>query len=233
MSIFKNDYKCLDCRKCFRRNELFKLLGDKELEIVNENRIEVNFKQGEVIFKQGSPMTHIVILNSGMAKSYIEGLRNKNLILNIVKPYEINCGPGMYVDNRHHCSLMAITDSDACFIDATAFKKVVRMNSTFAEEFIKHLSSKTIDSFQRFVTITQKNMEGRIAEALIYLQKFVYENGSIKYLTKQDLADFTGMTRESAIRVLKEFKDEGVIDEQDKEILLLNETTLAKYSELG
>lgn len=195
--------------------------------------MEVHFKQGEVIFKQGSPMTHIVIINSGMAKSYIEGVRDKNLILNIVKPYEINCGPGMYVDNRHHCSLQAITEADACFIDAAGFKKVVRLNPHFAEEFIKHLSTKTIDSFQRFVTITQKNMEGRIAEALIYLQKNIYENGSIKNLTKQDIADFTGMTRESAIRVLKEFKDEGVIDEKDKEILLLNEATLVKYAELG
>jgi CRP/FNR family transcriptional regulator len=139
----------------------------------------------------------------------------------------------MYVDNRHHCSLMAISDSDACFIDANAFKKVVRMNPKFAEEFIKMLSSRTIESFQRFITITQKNMEGRIADALIYLQKYIYENGSIKNLSKQDIADFTGMTRESAIRVLKEFKDEGVIDEKDKEIMLLNEATLSKYANLG
>ena len=233
MAIFKNDYKCLDCRRCFRKNDLFKLLNEEELEVINENRIEVHFKQGEVIFKQGSPMTHIVILNSGMAKSYIEGERDKNLIISIVKPYEINCGPGMYVDNRHHCSLMAIADSDACFIDANAFKKVVRMNPKFAEEFIKMLSSRTIESFQRFITITQKNMEGRIADALIYLQKYIYENGSIKNLSKQDIADFTGMTRESAIRVLKEFKDEGVIDEKDKEIMLLNEATLSKYANLG
>jgi CRP/FNR family transcriptional regulator len=212
---------------------LFKLLNDEEIAWVNENRMEVHFKAGEVIFKQGSPMTHIVILNEGMAKSYIEGLRDKNLILNIVKPYEINCGPGMYVDNRHHCSLMALTECDACFIDASAFKKVIRMNPKFAEELIKHLSARTIDSFQRFVTITQKNMEGRIAEALIYLNQNVFNNGSIKNLTKQDLADFTGMTRESAIRVLKEFKDEGVIDEKEKEILLLNPVTLGKYADLG
>ncbi len=233
MAVFINDFKCLDCRKCFRRNELFKLLKDEELEVMNENRIEVHFKQGEVIFKQGSPMTHIVIINTGMAKAYIEGLRDKNLILNIVKPFEINSGPGMYVDNRHHFSLMAIVDSDACFIDANNFKKVVRMNSRFAEEFIRYLSLKSIESFQRFVTITQKNMEGRIAEALIFLQKHIYENGSIKNLSKQDIADFTAMTRESAIRVLKEFKDEGVIDEKDKEIVLLNEATLSKYADLG
>ena len=233
MAEFINDYKCLDCRKCFRRNELFKLLKDEELEMMNDNRMEVHFRSGEVIFKQGMPMTHMVIINKGMAKSYIEGLRDKNLILNIVRPYEINCGPGMYVDNRHHCSLVALVDTDACFIDANAFKKVIRINAKFAEEFIKHLSSRAIESFQRFVTITQKNMEGRIAEALIFLQKNVYENGSIKYLSKQDIADFTGMTRESAIRVLKEFKDEGVIDEHDREIFLLNEPTLTKYADLG
>lgn len=233
MPDYVNDFKCLDCKHCFRRNVLFKLLKADELEYLNENRLEVHFRQGEVIFKQGSPLTHVVILHSGLAKSYIEGFRDKNLIINFVKPYEINCGPGMYVDSRHHCSMAAVTDAGACFIEANAFKKVIRMNSYFAEEFIGFLSARSIQTFNRFMTTVQKNMEGRIAEALLYFSNKIFVNGSIVNVTKQDFADFTGMTRESAIRVLKEFKDEGVIDEHDKEIFILDEKTLVKYADLG
>jgi hypothetical protein len=41
------------------------------------------------------------------------------------------------------------------------------------------------------------------------------------------------MTRESAIRVLKDFKDEGIIDEHEKEIEILDAKALEKYTHLG
>lgn len=233
MPNYINDYKCLNCSRCFRRNALFKLLKSEEVDFLNEHRLEVQFKQGEVIFKQGSPLTHVVIINEGLGKTYIEGFREKNLIINYVKPNEINCGPGMYVDNRHHCSMSAVNDVGACFIEVGAFKKVVKQNSKFAEEFIKFLSEKSIQTFNRFMTTTQKNMEGRIADALLYFSEKIFTNGSINNVSKQDFADYTGMTRESAIRVLKEFKDEGIIEERDKEIEILDSKALEKYTELG
>jgi CRP/FNR family transcriptional regulator len=209
------------------------LLTEKELDILNENRTEVAFKKGEIIYKQGSPMSHIIIISEGLGKDYIEGPRGKNLILSIVKPYVINGGPGMYVDMRHHSSLMALVDTKACFLDVNVFKDVIRKNSVFAEEFIRCFSQNSIHTFGQFVTLTQKNMEGRIAEALLYLKNDVFKNGSIKYISRQEIADLTGLTKESTIRVMKEFKNECVIDEADKEIEILNENALKKYAELG
>jgi len=228
-----NKTTCIDCMHCFRKNVLFELLTDKELQILNDNRTEVNFKKGEIIYKQGSPLSHIVIISEGLGKNYIEGPRGKNLIISIVKPYLINGGPGMYVDMRHHSSLMALVDTKACFIDVNVFKEVIRKNAIFAEEFIRCFSQDSIHTFGQFVTLTQKNMEGRIAEALLYLKNDVFKNGSIKYIGRQEIADLTGLTKESTIRVMKEFKNECVIDEEDKEIIILNENVLQKYADLG
>lgn len=228
-----NKKKCFDCKHCFRRNVLFDLLSEEELDILNDNRTEVFFKKGEIIYKQGSPLSHIVIISEGLGKDYIEGPRGKNLILSIVQPYLINGGPGMYVDMRHHSSLMALVDTRACFIDVNVFKDVIRKNSIFAEEFIRCFSQNSIHTFGQFVTLTQKNMEGRIAEALLYLKNDVFKNGSIRYITRQEIADLTGLTKESTIRVMKEFKNECVIEEEDKEIVILNENALQKYADLG
>jgi CRP/FNR family transcriptional regulator len=228
-----NKKKCFDCRHCFRKNVLFELLTDEELETLNESRTEVTFKKGEIIYKQGSPLSHIVIISEGLGKNYIEGPRGKNLIISIVKPYVINGGPGMYVDMRHHSTLMALSDTKACFIDVNIYKDVVRKNSVFAEEFIKCFSEHSIHTFGQFVTLTQKNMEGRIAEALLYLKNDVFKNGSIKHISKQEIADLTGLTKESTIRVMKELRNECVIDEENKEIVILNEGILQKYADLG
>ena len=228
-----NKKKCFDCKHCFRKNVLFELLTDEELETLNDSRTEVSFRKGEIIFKQGSPLSHIVILSEGLGKDYIEGPRGKNLILSIVKPFEINGGPGMYVDMRHHSTLMALSDVKACFIDVNVYKDVVRTNAVFAEEFIKCFSENSLHTFSQFVTLTQKNMEGRIAEALLYLKNDVFKNGSIKYISKQEIADLTGLTKESTIRVMKEFKNECIIEENNKDIVILNEDVLQKYADLG
>ncbi len=233
MSEFKNKYKCINCNHCFKHNTLFQLLKQKEVEFLNTNRLEVDFKAGEIICKQGTPLTHVVLLNHGLGKAYIEGHKGRNLIISLTGPYEINGGPGMYVDMRHHYSVMALVDCSVCFIDANSFKGIIRKNPIFADAFLRECSSRTLYTFNRFLILTQKNMEGRIAEAIIYLHENVYNNGKIEYLTKQDFAELTGMTKESAIRVMKDFKDEGIILEEHNTIDILNEKALRQIAANG
>ena len=87
-----------------------------------------------------------------------------------------------------------------------------------------------IDMYNIAVSLTQKNMEGRIADALLYLKDNLFGDHSIRYLNKQDIADLTAMSKESAIRVLKEFKTEGLIDETNNHIEILDPETLEKIS---
>ena len=64
-------------------------------------------------------------------------------------------------------------------------------------------------------------MHGRIAGALLYLHNDVFkeQNGEIS-IKRQDLADLTAMSKESAIRILKELKDENIISVDGNTIIL-------------
>jgi CRP/FNR family transcriptional regulator len=233
MATFINDHKCQDCRYCFKKNDLFELLKKDELEYLNNNRLEVKFNAGEMIYKQGTPLTHIVILRNGYAKSYLEGANGRNLILSFESPHELIFGPGMFVDMRHHSSLSAASDCGACFMDISAFKAVLRQNSSFHEAFLRLYSEKVLRTHHQFVFTTQKNMEGRMAQAMLYLREEIFKGGDIKYVSKQDFADFTSMTRESAIRVIKDFRSEGLIEENKERITVLDEQALSKIMELA
>ena len=90
-----------DCFQVRIRNEA-------KLDKIDEKRIEVHFKAGELIFKQGTPNLHFLCLTQGMVKLYIEGFDNKNLIIGLVKPVEYILGPGIYVDNKHHYFLIGL-----------------------------------------------------------------------------------------------------------------------------
>jgi CRP/FNR family transcriptional regulator, polysaccharide utilization system transcription regulator len=77
-------------------------------------------------------------------------------------------------------------------------------------------------------------MPGRIADVLIYLKDKVYlTNPFHTTLSRQDLADMSGMSKESAIRILREFKDEGIIQVSGNDFEILNFEHLVKISQTG
>ena len=185
------------------------------------------------MFKQGTPSPHFLCLTTGLAKIYIEGY-GKNLILGLVKPVEYIFGPGIYVDSRHHFSAAAVEDSTACLVDVNTYKQIIRKNPDFAEEFIKRVSLQSIFNFEQFISLTQKQMHGRIADALIYLSEIIYCQNPFKMtISRQDLADISGMSKESAIRILKEFKEEGILNVEGSSFHIVNPAQLKKISETG
>ena len=71
------------CINCANKSPLFKLLKPAELEIINKGRHEVIYNTGETIFKQGSPLSHVLSFNYGLAKIHLQGAENKNIIFEI------------------------------------------------------------------------------------------------------------------------------------------------------
>ena len=225
-----SEYKCLDCRHCFKRSPLFSLLNEQELDTLNNARMEVKFKKGEIIYKQWSPLTHMVILNNGFGKIFLEGAKGRNLILSYSKKYDLNGGVGVFIDHRHYSSMLAVTDCSACFIDIHVFKSVAENNLEFMRGYLKERSERVFHTYQQFSILTQKNIEGRLAEALLYLYQQIFDNHPIEYVTKKDLGELTAMTLESVIRVLKVFKDDGIIELADDKIKILNKKALEKIA---
>ena len=187
-----------------------------------------------MIFKQGSPFTHLACLTTGLAKVYIEGRNHKNIILKILKSTEVVGGPGFLVDTRHHFSVSALTEASACFIDINAFEEMIRQNSQFSVEFIKHLNTTTIRFFEKIQSLTQKHMHGRIADSLIYLSKNIYGSDHFSTeLNRQEIAEMSAMTKESATRILKEFKDDNIIEYNGNSFHILKKDQLETISITG
>ncbi len=185
------------------------------------------------MFKQGTPSSHFICVTSGLTKIYIEGY-GKNLILALVKPVDYIFGPGVYLDNKHYYSASAVEDTTACLVDTSIFKKLIRSNPDFAEDFIKRTSAQTLFNFEQVISLTQKQMHGRIADALFYLSEKIYcTNPFNMTISRQDLADISGMSKESAIRILKEFKEEGILTVDGNIFEILNIKQLKQISETG
>jgi CRP/FNR family transcriptional regulator len=226
--------KCVDCNTCTERSPLFNDLTTEELELMNKDRYTVKFNSGEIIIKQGTTGTKIISLVDGMAKIYIEGYNNKNLLLAITKPWGLIGGPGVHTDDKNHYSVSALTETTVCFINRENFNEVLKRNSKFASEMLRHISQKAIINFDKMVSLTQKQMNGRMADAIIYLSEIVFNSNSFDMvISRQDLADLSGMSKDSAIRILKEFEKDNIISLDGKKIEIPDVQKLKDISATG
>ena len=223
-----------NCENCEIRWKNFQHLTPSELQLVNENRYEANFKPGEIIIKQGTPASNALFLASGMAKIYKEGIRGRNFIMSIVLPGRLIMGPGAYVNLRHTYSVAAITSVQACFVSFDIFKYLVRANGDFAEGLLEDISSKALRTHLRMVSLTQKKMQGRVAEVLLYFSDEIFKSDEFEMiLSRQELGEMTNMVKESVIRILKEMELSGVISISSSVIKILDKEKLMEISEKG
>jgi CRP/FNR family transcriptional regulator, polysaccharide utilization system transcription regulator len=223
-----------NCVSCTKKCDIFKLLTKEELEIINKNKHEVVFKPKEIILKQGTALTHLVAVIEGLTKIYIEGYSSKDVILKIQKPGEIIAGPGLYTDRKNHFSIAALLPTSTCFINVDAFRQVVRQNRDFSEAFMKEFSYRSINAFETIINLTQKQMHGRIADVLIYLSDQIFHSLCFNMvISRQDLADMSAMSKESCCRILKEFKDEGLLTAKGNYLEILNINQLRHISVNG
>lgn len=221
-------------KNALNRPDIFDLLSEKELAIIEKTRYEVFFKAGEIIFKRGSKTSQFMFLSTGLAKSYLEGFGDKNLIIRLIKPNEIMGVLASYVDGAHHFSVMAVEDSKCIFFDLDTYREIARKNFKVYDKLTENLCKHSMQYFSKFISLTQKHVNGRIAETILYLYKEIYKTNPIKLtITKHDIADMTGMSKDTAVRVLKALDLEKIIKLYDNTIHILDIKKLEKICDIG
>ena len=187
-----------------------------------------------MILKQGSPASNAVFLASGMAKIYIEGFENRNFILSIALPSQLIIGPGVHVHARHSFSVSALTVVQACFISFDIINQLIRQNVEFANGMIEDLSVKSYAVHNKLISLTQKKMPGRLADAILFFSDEVYKSDAFDIiLSRQEIGEMTNMAKESVVRILKELENSGLISSDCSKIQILDKEKLRMISEGG
>ncbi|RLD63661.1 MAG: hypothetical protein DRJ01_03150 [Bacteroidetes bacterium] len=208
-------------------------LSNEEKIIIENNIIELKYKKGENICKQGAFASCVVFINSGFVKRYIEH-KDKNLILSISHAGDFIGLSTLFYSNTFLYSASSIEDCYVSSINKDIFIQLINKNPKFAGEILSILNNHTSLYFERFISLTQKQLHGRIADAILHLSRDVYNSTTFNFsLSRRDFAEFTGMSTESAIRILKEFHNDRIINLEGKTIEIISMELLQKLSELG
>jgi CRP/FNR family transcriptional regulator len=170
----------------------------------------------------------------GLAKQYIEGDNSKNHNLRIIQPGEFVGLSAVFTKNTFNYSSVAITDCQVFLVEKDAIVSVIQQNGQFGFNMIQRYCGQNANLFETLRTVLYKQMNGRMADTLLYLDSLKFQYPDIfQLLSRKDMADFAGISTESAVKLLKSFEKDGLIELHEKDILLVNYTELQEISKKG
>lgn len=212
----------------------FQMLSSEEVELVRSSKTQVLFRKGDNLTKQGAFASYVLFIISGLAKQYIEGDSSKNFDLRIIRPGEFVGLSAVFTKNTFNYSSIALTDCQVYLVEKDAIAKLVKQNGMFGFSIIKRYCEQNTNLFDTLRTIMYKQMNGRIADTLLYIDSLKKDYPEIfQLLSRKDIADFAGTSTESAVKLLKSFEKDGLIALNEKDITVVNYDALKDVSKRG
>ncbi|MCE5321152.1 MAG: Crp/Fnr family transcriptional regulator [Bacteroidales bacterium] len=212
----------------------FQMLTSRELELVRASKTQVLFRKGDSLTKQGTFASYILFVINGICKQYIEGYGSRSFNMRIVQPGEFVGLSAVFTKNIFNYSTVALTDCYAFLIEKEAIAKVIQKNGLFGLNIIKRYCEQNSNLFSTLQTVLYKQMNGRISETLLYLDSIKESHPDIfLLLSRKDIADFAAISTESAVKLLKSFEKDGLIELQDKDVIIRDKNALEDISKRG
>ncbi len=212
----------------------FQLLSPPEVELIRSSKTQVLFRKGENLTKQGAFASYVLFVMDGFVKQYVEGDGNHNFNLRIVQTGEFLGLSSVFTKETFAYSTVALIDTRVFLIDKEAIAKVLQQNGAFAFGIIRRYSEQNAGLYDAIRNLMYKQMNGRIADALIYLSSEEFSGLDIfTHLSRKDIADFAGLSTESTVKLLKSFEKDGLISLEEKNIKILNLKALQEISKRG
>jgi CRP/FNR family transcriptional regulator len=212
----------------------FQMLMPEEVELVRASKTQVLFRKDDNLTKQGAFASYILFVIDGFARQYLEGDGIKNYNLRIIQPGEFVGLSAVFAGNTFTCSSVAITDCQVFLIEKDAISKVAKENGEFGFQIIKRYCEQNSNLLGTVRSLMYKQMNGRLAETLLYLDSIKADKEEIfQLLSRKDVADFAGISTESTVKLLKTFEKDGLIELHDKDIKIIKQDALLEISRKG
>ena len=223
--MLEKSHKHITCSTCSSRNN--SLLGSfcsDEIDHVNAHKSCNYFKKQQSLFLEGSFPRGVFCINQGMVKIFQRGDEGKEQIIHIAKSGEMVGFRAMFSEEPYKVAAETLEESNICFIGKDDFLNMMDSNPLLRKGIIKELSKELSDRADFITNMAQKSVRERLAFTMILLMD-IYNPEPIN-LSREDLANFVGTATETLIRLLKDFKEEGIIEVHTRKITVLNKEKL-------
>lgn len=216
---------------CVSKVPFFNHLEMDEMLKITEMSRHLNYKKGEIIFREGEDLESLYIVHKGRVKIYQLFESGKEQLLRILESGEFMGELALFTKKTLDSYAEAMEKTEICAIHRNDMQKLMQENPSIAVKILEQFSNR-LDQTEKLVgNLSSKDVETRAAGYLIELAN---DHHSLEFklpMSKKDLASFLGTTSETISRRLSNFQTNGWIEQKgQRQIRIIDKDALEKLS---
>jgi CRP/FNR family cyclic AMP-dependent transcriptional regulator len=179
---------------------------------LSENRELRHYHKKDIIFREGEHPRWLYFVESGKVKIYKTSDDGRELIVKVAQPGDFLGFLALFKEDTYPENAAALENCTIKLIPKHDFAALVFGNRDVTARFIKLLANHVAEREQQLIELAYNSVRKRVATALVQLHD---QSGPSIQMLREDLAALAGTVKETLVRTLTDFKNEGLIEIKD------------------
>lgn len=208
-----------------QKDEKLKDLDDLR-EIFSKNEL-LYFKKGDTIYEKGKHSNFFYLIKRGVVKAHRMDNQGKELITELYKEDDFFGNHATDPQSSYEDYATAMEDSQLYAVSRDEFQKILVGNPKITMQLVEVLNNNLSELKQQLMDMAYGSVRRKTANTILLFAERIKKHPlkSIR-ISRADLAGVAGMAPESLIRTLSEFKKEGFIEIEGRNIKLVDSEAL-------
>ena len=186
-----------------------------DLEHLSRDFVPKIYKKKELIYMEGDTANSLYFIESGALKTYKTTETGKEFVIGVYGSGDFVGQLSLLTNHRTYLeSASVIEDAVLYEIPQQDFITLIHTNKEVSNKFVSLISNNLAEVQDKLVNMAYASVRQRVAKALLDLHKsrvLIPEDNEGICIAREDFAGLVGTATETSIRMLTEFKDEGLI----------------------
>lgn len=191
-----------------------------------DRKVRVLKKKTEV-YSEGDTPLYVYFVKSGNVKAFKSHPDGKELITNLYSANDFFGFEPILENTSYTDSAVAMQETELVLIPRHDFMLMIQSHPDVARSFVHLLCKKVAERESQLLNLAYNSVRQRTAEALLKIEGLKDAQSAIA-ISRDDLAKMVGTASESVIRVLSDFREEGLIEIDGGKIRIISRDKLEK-----
>jgi CRP-like cAMP-binding protein len=200
-------------------------------QLFEEDKESRSFQKKERVYSEGHRAYRLYYVEEGKVKTFKTNDDGKDLIISVYQPGDFFGYTALLEGTPYRESAETLEAAEITSISKEAFEELVNNNPEVMRQFIRMLAGNVHEREEQLLSIAYNSLRKKVAEALVMLHK-KYSQPSAEpapmQISRENLAAIAGTAKESLIRTLGDFRDEGLIEMRGTQIVVVQEKKLSQ-----
>jgi CRP-like cAMP-binding protein len=223
-------HNCLNCKH--KSYSLFGCCDTVQSEQLGEEKHMRRLRKGEILYREGEPVNHVYCIHEGLIKLVKNPDTESEHIISIQKAAEMPGYKSFLAQDLHSETAIALQDAIVCELPGKQIEQMLKEIPAFSRESMMYLAGLADNYEQQISSLMLKPVKVRVAEALLLLHRAYMDLETnpkgIIMLSRKELASYCGTVKETLLRTLKVFKEEGLVETEGTAIEITNLSGLVR-----